>query len=259
MYKIVFIGLILMGLGAFFWQQQQTELKQADVNTPVQAVEPQQAETTKEENANPEPLATQPQKQPVDPAFYQARESIMASLEAARSCQKTGLCKANEQDPRAAMFEQEKRLVDSLQSLQDLYAESQHEDPVLAQTINEFISSPLGRVQFKALQMMQQQAPNISNAHSLITTLDNSYDSKVVQLALQELLRYPSLSEQIDALLMKTLQTGSVYVSRTVAKEITPYLNASNLADYQALANALPTNAAKTKLLQSALDEYGQH
>tara|TARA_R110002153_G_scaffold46985_11_gene132866 strand:- start:1001 stop:1777 length:777 start_codon:yes stop_codon:yes gene_type:complete len=258
MYKIVFIGLLLFGLGAFIWQQQQTE-QQADVSTPAQAVVAQQAETTEEGNTNPDPMVTQPQKPPVDPEFYQARENIMANLETARTCQQTGLCKANEQDPRAAMFEQEKRLVDSLQSLQDLYAEYQQEDPVLDQTINEFISSPLGRVQFKALQMMQQQAPNIANAHSLITTLDNSYDSKVVQLALQELLRYPSLSEQVDALLMKTLQTGSVYVSRTVAKEITPYLNASNLDAYQTLVKTLPAQAAKTKLLQSAIYEYRQH
>ncbi|WP_339722044.1 hypothetical protein [uncultured Paraglaciecola sp.] len=257
MYKIVFIGLFLMGLGAFIWQQQQTELEQADVNTPAQAVESLQAEIKKEGNTNLELLTTQ--TPPVEPEFYQTRESIMASLEAARSCQQTGLCKANEQDPRASMFEQEKRLVDSLQSLQDLYAEYQHEDPVLAKTINEFISSPLGRVQFKALEMMHQQAPNSNNAHSLITTLGNSYDSKVMQLALKELLRYPSLSEQVDALLMKTLQTGSVYVSRIVAKDITPYLNANNLDAYQALANSLPSQAAKTKLLQSAINEYRQY
>ncbi|MGS2721797.1 hypothetical protein [Paraglaciecola aestuariivivens] len=259
MKKTVSVSLVVVGLGVWLWQlfaEQPASLPKPSQSAVEEAkpLAPQQPQSPKQQT-----MPTDKQEQTVDKAFYQARLRILADLDAARLCQQSGQCEADLNDPKAAMFEQEKRLVESLQSLQALYQEYQIEDQVLTQTIDEFIASPLGRVQFQALQMMQQQPPNIQNAQSLISALDNSYDSKVMALALQELIRYPSLAEQIDELLISNLQTGSFYVSRTIAQEISAYLNANNIAQYQALANSLPQNMAKTKLLQSALNEYQQN
>lgn len=188
--------------------------------------------------------------------FYAKREQLLVRLDAAKNCQTSGDCVSTEDDPRAGMFEQEKRLVEALQSLQDLYTSEQFEDDELAAITGEYLTSPLGRVQYQAVEMMQQQEPNRQNAQTLIRKLDDSYDSKVMELALDELARYPELNESIDDLFVKNLSTGSFYVSRTIAAGITPYLNQDNLALYESTLAALPPQSAKARQLKAAIERY---
>ncbi|GGO73493.1 hypothetical protein [Bowmanella pacifica] len=191
-----------------------------------------------------------------DSEFYAKREQLLTHLDAAKHCQTSGDCVSPEDDPRAGMFEQEKRLVEALQSLQDLYTSEQFEDDELAAITGEYLTSPLGRVQHQAVEMMQQQAPNRQNAQTLIRKLDDSYDSKVMELALDELARYPELSEPIDDLFLKNLRTGSFYVSRTIAEGISPYLNQGNLGLYESALAELPPQSAKARLLNAAIERY---
>ncbi|MBN7819004.1 hypothetical protein [Bowmanella yangjiangensis] len=188
--------------------------------------------------------------------FYAKREQLLVRLDAAKNCQTSGDCVSTEDDPRAGMFEQEKRLVEALQSIQNLYASEQFEDDELAAITGEYLASPLGRAQYQAVEMMQQQAPNRQNAETLLRKLDDSYDTKVMELALDELARYPELNESIDDLFVKNLRTGSFYVSRTIAEGITPYLNQDNLARYESTLAELPPQSAKARLLSAAIERY---
>ncbi|GGD78661.1 hypothetical protein [Lacimicrobium alkaliphilum] len=215
----------------------------------------QPAEGAALEDKQPAP-EKKPQANALPAEFYQQREALISALNQASACRETGECASSEDDPRAAMFEQERRLVDALESLQDLYASHQFEDQQLAIITSEYLTSPLGRVQFQALAMMQQQSPHTENAQILLDALDDSYDAKVMESALTELQRYPELNQSIDELLIKNLRTGSFYASRTIAQGIQPFLNKSNLAAYEAVLKELPAQTAKARLLSASINAF---
>lgn len=232
----------------------------ADATAPASQAGPQKPVYKPEADvsmADQQPAPDNKQQAPSRPdGFYQQREALISTLDQASACRETGECAESGDDPRAAMFEQEKRLVAALKSLQDLYASHQFEDEQLAAITGEYLTSPLGRVQYQALQMMQQQSPDPDNARILLQALDDSYDAKVMESALTELQRYPELNQAIDELFIKNLKTGSFHVSRTIAQGIGPYLSKDNLEAYEAVLGTLPAQSAKARFLSASISSY---
>ncbi|WP_088329408.1 hypothetical protein [Lacimicrobium sp. SS2-24] len=258
----LFIVVGVLGVAAvWLWQPWSTEKSAVKGEiagksaAPKDADKERQAAPKEAQQAQEAPQTRVPDATP-GAEFYQRREHLISKLEQAKHCQDNGECSATPEDPRAGMFEQEARLVEALQALQKLYANHQYEDEVLAAVTADYLTSPLGRVQYQALEMMQQQSPQPDNARTLLGALDDSYDSKVMELALEELQRYPQLSQSIDALLIKNLKTGSFYVSRTIAERIVPYLNQDNLGAYEATLATLPAQSAKARLLSASIERY---
>ncbi|WP_206483661.1 hypothetical protein [Thalassotalea sp. G2M2-11] len=193
---------------------------------------------------------------PNNAEFYQQRDKLLVKLEQIENCETNGLCQYNENDPKQSMFEQEAMLVDTLKQLQAHHEKEQVFDQALANITGKYLVSPLGRVQMQAIEMMASQPVNQANADSLITSLVESYDPKVMMKAMAVLADYPQQRERYEAMLIQTLQTGSFYVARTVAKEIGAVLNAQNIAKFEQVAAALPSKTAKAKLLNASIEEY---
>ncbi|ALS96874.1 hypothetical protein [Lacimicrobium alkaliphilum] len=256
--KLLFIAAVC-AIALYLWQPwSQGEV--ADATAPASQAGPQPPVHKPQKEANSKDKQPAPdnkqQARSLPDEFYQQREEIISALDQAKACQDTGECASSEDDPRAAMFEQEKRLVAALKALQELYASHQFEDEQLAAITGEYLTSPLGRVQYQALEMMQQQSPVTDNARILLEALDDSYDDKVMESALTELQRYPELNQTIDGLFIKNLRTGSFHVSRTIAQGIGPYLNQDNLDAYEAVLDKLPGQSAKARFLSASISSY---
>lgn len=260
MIKKVLLVIAVCASGLYLWQIWSSQDDAAEITAPVSQAGPQtsaQKPGADVRSADKQRAADNKQQVPSLPdEFYQQREALISRLDQASACRETGECAESVDDPRAAMFEQEERLVDALKSLQDLYAAHQFEDQQLAEITGQYLVSPLGRVQFQALAMMQQQSPHTENAQILLDALDDSYDAKVMESALTELQRYPELDQSIDELLIKNLRTGSFYASRTIAQGIQPFLNKSNLAAYEAVLEELPAQTAKARLLSASINAF---
>ncbi|OKY25174.1 hypothetical protein [Thalassotalea sp. PP2-459] len=188
--------------------------------------------------------------------FLQQRQQLLTQLDEIEDCENNGLCSTNEQDPKQAMFEQEALFVKTLKQLQEMHQTKQVFDTTYTETIGKYLASSLGRVQLQAIDMFAQQPQDESNAEILINALSDSYDSKVMAKAMSVLTHYPKQQEQYENMLLKTLTTGSFYVSRTVAKEVRHILNAQNITKFEALAATLPEKTAKAKILKTSIDDY---
>ncbi|MCF2947798.1 hypothetical protein L0668_06755 [Paraglaciecola aquimarina] len=188
--------------------------------------------------------------------FIQARQILLTKLTEIQDCENNGLCPGDEQDPKQNMFQQEAMFVQALKQLQEMHQAHQVFDSTLSDITGKYLTSPLGRVQMQAIDMLAKQPKNEKNAEILISALSDSYDSKVMAKAMPVLANYPQQQKDYEDMLVQTLKTGSFYVSRTVAKEVRHILTKQNIAKFEALAASLPDKTAKTKILKTSIADF---
>ncbi|GHE77531.1 hypothetical protein [Thalassotalea profundi] len=217
----------------------------ASVNAARQTTE------TKKETQTPPSTKTS-----LSSSFLHQRQQLLAQLDEIEDCENNGLCPFNEQDPKQSLFQQETMLVNALKNLQKMHQKEEQYDETLAEVTGKYLSSPLGRVQYQAINMMAQQPNNQNNANILLSALSDSYDSKVMASAMEVLAEYPEQQQHYENMLIQTLTTGSFYVSRTVAKEVRHILTTDNIAKFEDLAQALPANTAKAKILKASIADF---
>ncbi|WP_286233963.1 hypothetical protein [Thalassotalea sediminis] len=256
---ILGVALVCVVLAIYFQtleSKQDTEI--ASVSSKATSIDKNNANTLASVDQNiPETHQTPATMQSdVIKTFVQQRQQLLHQLKDIEDCENNGLCSVNEQDPKQVMFEQEAMLVKTLQQLQAMHQTKQVFDTTYADITGKYLTSPLGRVQMQAIDMLAQQPKNEANAEILISALRDSYDSKVMTKAMSVLAEYPAQQQQYENMLMQTLKTGSFYVSRTVAKEVRHILNGQNIAKFEALAASLPEKTAKAKLLKASIADF---
>lgn len=155
-------------------------------------------------------------------------------------------------DPRGAHFAAARAIAERLQAL------PRDGNPAeLAGLAREFMAFPDGHVQEAALRLAATLPPEAATAGAAIAMLADSHDAPLFRQALPVLDQWQKLglNAGLDTLLQDTLRTGGIYAAQVVAENLTPFINAANWSQYQALAQALP-EGARRNALQHSLREY---
>ncbi|MBU2917607.1 hypothetical protein KO505_06470 [Psychrosphaera sp. F3M07] len=202
----------------------------------------------KETGKATEPLLTQNQEL--------QRQGLIKELNDLKTCHLNNSCPVDNSDSRASELLRGQKIKEKLEAYKQLTIENGYVDAETNELIRLFIDYPDGHVQEEVINMMRASALNTENALALISSLEKSYDAKIMNQAMDELLRYPNLSAQTDQLFTQSLQTGSFYVAQEIAQKILPYLNANNIALYESIAKTLPQNSKRANALWSNINEY---
>lgn len=183
---------------------------------------------------------------PSDDTKTQALQNINRLL----TCNKTNSCPEDNSDPRASEFLRRDGIVKEAQKL--LAFSSDDDVSVMARTLLAYED---GYVQEIALELLATTEPNERNLDSMLATIEKSYDTKIVKQIMSQLQRYP-IDNRFEVVFEKLLEHGSIYAANTVASELLPFIQESNIESYKALLQRLDSNTKKAKLLKSTLFEY---
>lgn len=184
------------------------------------------------------------------------RAVLKENLFALLNCSTTYTCPVDNSDPRASSVLLGKMLAENLQKYQAIHFSENYFDAESIATTQSFINYPDGHVQEQAINLMSSHQPDELTAKMLIKALENSYDAKIIKQSMIELLRYPTLSSDIQSLLQQSLVTGSFYVAQEIAKGILPFLSTTNINSYEAVAEKLPQSSKRSRFLNANIKEF---
>lgn len=182
--------------------------------------------------------------------------NLLSEIKQLKDCHLTNSCPVDNSDPRASELLRGQMIKDKLAAYTELTLNNDEAVEETNALIQSLIDYPDGHVQAAVINLMSANAPNEENGEALIVALAQSYDAKIMDQAMTELIRYPQLAEQADNLFSQSLQTGSFYVAQEIAQRILPYLNQDNIELYEKIAQSLPPKSKRARALWSNINEY---
>jgi len=242
--------MLLLVLGLYPWNQKiPTSQNNKPTNTPLG----KPAITEKDNQLSPHsPEAS------ID--FLQKRAQLTQDLLSLRYCTDTHTCPKDDSDsnsdPRAASILLGKIISEKLIAYGELHQKENYFDDKSKQMVETFINYPNGFVQEATIHLMSMQPPKDSTGLALIGALKDSFDAKIINQSLKELIRYPSLEKEVQDLLQQSLQTGSFFAAREIAAQIFPFLNDRNIESYIKLLEKLPPRSKRARLLKANITEF---
>lgn len=117
----------------------------------------------------------------------------------------------------------------------------------------EFLAFPDGHVQAEALALAARLPPDAATVNATVAALRESYDSVLFRKAFPILQQWQQqgLSAGYEDMLAEVLYTGGWHAAQAVAENLTPFLNDSNLARFEAVRAQLADGARKNALSHS--------
>ncbi|HEY0953143.1 MAG TPA: hypothetical protein VGE36_00195, partial [Roseateles sp.] len=120
----------------------------------------------------------------------------------------------------------------------------------------ELLAFPDGHVQAAALAMAAQLPPSAETASAAVSALGKTYDAVLLAKAYPVLRQWQQvgLSAGYDDMFLGLVHTGGWQAAQSVAENLTPFLNAGNVARFEQVARELPAGARQQALLRSLRD-----
>lgn len=197
-----------------------------------------------------------PQRPTLSREDIDVRSTLQSDIGQLANCHATYSCPQDFSDPRASDIKQGRMLAEKIREYTEFHQERDYFDEQSAEMARSFLDHPDGFVQEAAIDLMSMQYPSEENGLALVESLKDGYDAKIMEQAMKELQRYPSLKPEVSGLLADSLKTGSFFVAQEVALNILPHLNMENLGLFESVAGDLPQNSVRAKALKSNIREF---
>lgn len=172
----------------------------------------------------------------------------VAALKALKQCYYADNCGLAGPEGLEAHFAASRAIVAQLKALPR--EASPAEQAALAR---EFLAFPEGHVQAEALALAARLPPDAATVNAAVAALRESYDSVLFRQAFPILQQWQQqgLSAGYEDMLAEVLYTGGWHAAQAVAENLTPFLNDSNLARFEAVRGQLADGARKNALSHS--------
>ncbi|MDI4634449.1 hypothetical protein J7U46_15425 [Pelomonas sp. V22] len=234
------------GLGALAWQGPAdpadpvlpAEARAASAALPALASVPTQADAAS---------ATASAATPGQLAASGALPAV-AALKALKQCYYADNCGLAGPEGLEAHFAASRAIVAQLKALPKEASPSEQ-----AALAREFLAFPEGHVQAEALALAARLPPDAATVNAAVAALRESYDSVLFRQAFPILQQWQQqgLSAGYEDMLAEVLHTGGWHAAQAVAENLTPFLNDSNLARFEAVRGQLAEGARKNALSHS--------
>ncbi len=120
-----------------------------------------------------------------------------------------------------------------------------------------FLEFPDDDIKDQALSLAGSLPISNELCESILTGLGDSISAPLYEKGIEELKRYIGTSEKkhVDTFLLRSLVSGSSYVSKLVARESLAFISSENTPKFLEVLNQLPRRSQEFELLKANVDE----
>lgn len=184
--------------------------------------------------------------------------ALLAAMRDARDCYQASDCKVDAEGPRDPYYRAGQVVAEGLAELRARHRAGALGDDDLAAAAREFMAFDNPHARAEALAALGQVPPDPRNLDRILEALDGHYAARLFEPALEEFQRYASdaARQRIEAFLASNLRTGAHRSAEAIARNLGSFLRPDNVDDFRAIAEALPDDSRRARLIRDALDEY---
>lgn len=169
-----------------------------------------------------------------------------------------GLCGFEQKDPKSEYFAIGQQIKKELLKIQYQVSNENQQSGEIRDLALHYLKSPDGHVKEAALHLLATQPVSEQGLEALLNDILAFHDASLIAPAMLELTRYlnQGSDERIHDALITALLTGSPLVSEQVAKNISPFISAQSLEQYQKLLEKMSLGSVTYQNLKASLQEF---
>lgn len=220
------------------------------VSPPEPGAHPRQAQTKAAKPSSPIGAASE--------ELPQEDADLLEEARTLKNCYHSNECDFPDTDPREYYFEVGKSMADLLDKIHQGAEAGSVPDATLVQAAEELLAVENGYVQAKAISLIEKYDTDLAAFPLVENALRQTVDAELFAQSLSLLSRYAENGHagQVSELLVQQIESGGHHVSQLASERLFPFINASNVYQFQSLLETLPEDSVRYRNVRQALNEY---